>query len=344
MTTTCLINNYNYARFLGEAIDSALAQTVPFDEIIVVDDGSTDESVELLKARYARQRSVQIVAKQNQGQLSCFNEGFARATGELVFFLDADDVYDPEYLAQSLAAYERNRHYDFVICGHRTFGRCDTVRLKFAENRDLGYSVIAAVYLREWIGGPTSCLSMRRGVLEKILPVPFLADWRTRADDCLVFGASLAGARKYYLAKPLVRYRIHDHNQFAGRKADRCEVYRRRLAVNVLFEHFQRQFGYDVPRLAEFHHREFRTIERPTVRQFFRYLGISLSARLPMLRRLACAGDMAGHLLRTSLRPTSEGTTDMASDASAATEDILTMPPRGLLPSASHDVIGRRAA
>ena len=83
MKTTCLINSFNYVRYLPEAIDSALKQTQPFDEVIVVDDGSTDGSRELLFSRYALLPQVQIVAKANGGQLSCFNAGFRRATGTL---------------------------------------------------------------------------------------------------------------------------------------------------------------------------------------------------------------------------------------------------------------------
>jgi glycosyltransferase involved in cell wall biosynthesis len=302
MTTTCLINNYNYGHFIGQAVDSALGQTVPFDQIIVVDDGSTDGSVDLLAGRYSQQPAVQVIAKDNQGQLSCFNEGFARTTGDIVFFLDADDVYEPNYVESALDLYSRHPHVDFVSCGHRQFDQQDRLNLEFSQNRDLGYSVILTAYLRQWIGAPTSCISMRRGMLEKILPLPFLEMWRTRADDCLVFGASLAGARKYYLAQPLVRYRVHDQNQFFGHASNKFAVYRRRLAINALFQHMESKFCYDVQRLAEFHHREFCTIARPTLRQLKDYARISMALRASLFRRLACLVVMTGHVLSTAMR------------------------------------------
>ena len=194
ITTTCLVSNFNYASYVGEAIDGALRQTVPFSEIIVVDDGSTDGSLEFLKARYSRQPLVQIVGKQNAGQLSCFNEGFARATGDIVFFLDADDIYEPQYVDEALRVYDRHPSCDFLACGRQMFGNKVGVSFRYPTDRDFGYSALNTAHRREWIGASTSCLSIRRHILDEILPLPFVHDWRTRADDCLVFGASLAGA------------------------------------------------------------------------------------------------------------------------------------------------------
>ncbi|HTM55324.1 MAG TPA: glycosyltransferase [Pirellulales bacterium] len=302
MITTCLINSYNYARFVGDAVDSALAQSAPFDEIIVVDDGSNDGSPELLAKKYGQHPRVQIVCKPNAGQLSCFNDGFTRARGDVVFFLDADDVYQECYLETALDIYRREAAVDFVFCGHRQFGDREALKLLYPNDRDLGYSVILAAYLREWIGAPTSCLSMRRSVLEKILPLPFVDEWRTRADDCLVFGASLAGARKYYLAQPLVRYRVHGANAFCGRPADRFAAYRRRLAVNRLFEYLERKFFYNLARLADLHHREFCTIGRPTLAQFAQYLRIGMASRVSAFRLLGCIAEMTRHWLRTSMK------------------------------------------
>src|SRR5262245_13540577 len=108
MTTSCLLSNYNYARFVGEALEGALRQTVPFDEIVVVDDGSTDGSVELLEREFGRNPRVTIVRKQHSGQLSCFNHGVPKCSGDIVFFLDADDVYEPQYHEQALRVYERH--------------------------------------------------------------------------------------------------------------------------------------------------------------------------------------------------------------------------------------------
>ncbi len=192
MKTSCLINSYNYRRFVGEAIEGALSQTHPFDEVIIVDDGSTDGSPEMLNTEYGGRPNVTIIAKKNQGQLSCFNEGFARATGDILFFLDADDVYQPDYVESALEVYRRQRDCDFLFTGRHLFGKEERDDLAYPEDRDLGYSVILTLFRREWIGAATSCLSMRRQVLEDVLPLPFENDWRSRADDCLVFGASLA--------------------------------------------------------------------------------------------------------------------------------------------------------
>jgi glycosyltransferase involved in cell wall biosynthesis len=301
MKTACLVNNYNYQRYLGDCIDSAVRQSMPFDEIIVVDDGSTDGSLELLARRYGKNPRIQIVAKRNAGQLSCFNEGFAHSSADLVFFLDADDIYEPDYLETAMRMYQREPGIDFLFCGHRLFGRRDGVELRYPEDRDLGYSVILTAYMCEWIGAPTSCLSMRRHVLDQILPLPFLDAWRTRADDCLVFGASLAGARKYFLAQPLVRYRVHANNQFFGRKCDEHAKFRRRLAMNALFQHLEAKFCYDERRFGEFHHREFRTLTNPTLRQLLKYCTISRRARLSLSQRLKSYTALTGHYLRSKL-------------------------------------------
>src|SRR5207302_4981495 len=84
-----VVNNHNYERFVGEAVESALAQTYPHTEVVVVDDGSTDGSRDVLE-RF--RGDIQLVLKPNGGQRSAFNAGLERSSGDLVCFLDADDT------------------------------------------------------------------------------------------------------------------------------------------------------------------------------------------------------------------------------------------------------------
>lgn len=296
--TSCLINNYNYRRFVGPAIESALAQTVPFDEIIVVDDGSTDGSRPWLLDTYGDHARVTVVGQQNQGQLGCFHEGFRRSSGDILFFLDADDLYEPDYLRRALRVYDRGRQMDFVFCGFRWHGEHGRQQPPLRCSADLGYSVISALALRAWVGGPTSCLSMRRWVLEKLLPLPCLDDWRTRADDCLVFGSSLVGARKYDLAAPLVKYRLHGGNAFAASRRDVASEYRRRLALNRLFHSVTSRMGYDTESLPQLAHREFQTIPAPRTRHLSDYLRLVWGSRIQLSRKLAQTGSIVSHFVR----------------------------------------------
>lgn len=94
-----IIDNYNYGRFVGAAIDSALAQTYPHVEVIVVDDGSTDESRQVIEGYGSR---IIPILKANGGQASAFNTGFAASRGEAVIFLDADDVLLPSAAEEAM--------------------------------------------------------------------------------------------------------------------------------------------------------------------------------------------------------------------------------------------------
>src|SRR5256712_12270693 len=85
---TIIVNNYNYGRFLPEAIDSALNQTYRNIEVIVVDDGSTDGSPEIIASYGDR---IVPVLQQNGGQNSAFNGGFSVSSGDLILFVDSVD-------------------------------------------------------------------------------------------------------------------------------------------------------------------------------------------------------------------------------------------------------------
>ena len=73
MRTICLINNHNYGCYLKDCIESVFSQTVPFDEIILVDDGSTDDSLKILEGYRNFNPRFRIILKKNEGQMSCFN-------------------------------------------------------------------------------------------------------------------------------------------------------------------------------------------------------------------------------------------------------------------------------
>ena len=85
-----IITSYNYEKFLPRAIDSALKQTYPEKEIIVVDDGSTDNSRHIINS-YGDQ--ITPVFKENGGRASALNAGFFASQGEIIFLLDADDIF-----------------------------------------------------------------------------------------------------------------------------------------------------------------------------------------------------------------------------------------------------------
>ena len=94
-----VIPAHNAARFLAEAVASVRAQTLPAAEIIVVDDGSTDETAPL-----ARQLGVKLLAQKQAGAGAARNRGAEAATGEWLAFLDADDLWTPEKLASQRTA------------------------------------------------------------------------------------------------------------------------------------------------------------------------------------------------------------------------------------------------
>src|SRR4051812_1301977 len=97
-----IIPTYNSAALLAQAIASVLAQSVLPAEIIVVDDGSTDATEQLVQCHGSR---VKYVRQRNQGVSAARNRGVASASGEFIAFLDADDVWHPRKLELQMAAF-----------------------------------------------------------------------------------------------------------------------------------------------------------------------------------------------------------------------------------------------
>lgn len=112
MKVSVLIPVYNTERYVAAAIDSVLAQTRPADEVIVVDDGSTDGTSEVLAGFGAR---ISVLRQPQSGPGSALNRGIARATGDFLSFLDADDLWLPDKLRLQCDALLRDPSLDAVF-------------------------------------------------------------------------------------------------------------------------------------------------------------------------------------------------------------------------------------
>jgi glycosyltransferase involved in cell wall biosynthesis len=113
-SVSVIIPTYNCARYIGEAIESVLSQTRKATDIIVVDDGSTDETAVVLRP-YIDKRTVSYVRQENQGPGAARNAGIALATGDYIAFLDADDALTPDSLEKRVGLIEAVPEMNFVF-------------------------------------------------------------------------------------------------------------------------------------------------------------------------------------------------------------------------------------
>jgi len=102
-TVSVVIPNFQYAQYVGEAIQSALDQTYPVLEVIVVDDGSYDKSVEVINEWVKKDKRVHLRQQKNMGVATARNGGIAQSIGDFFICLDADDKLDPTYVEKTVA-------------------------------------------------------------------------------------------------------------------------------------------------------------------------------------------------------------------------------------------------
>jgi glycosyltransferase involved in cell wall biosynthesis len=208
-----LINNCNYGRFVADSIDSALTQTYSNCEVIVVDDGSKDNSREVISSFGSR---IKTVFKSNGGQATAFNAGFAESSGDVICFLDSDDVFLPNKVEQAVDG--------LAVC---PAGWCfhhiqltDTA-LKPVATPPIPYSTGRYDFRAELLGGKctfappaTSGLTFARSLLDQVMPIP---ETCTSSDNYLKL-ASLALEPGYFIAEQYALQRIHGDNAYTGRK------------------------------------------------------------------------------------------------------------------------------
>jgi glycosyltransferase involved in cell wall biosynthesis len=144
-TVSVVIANYNMARSVGQAIRSVLGQSRPPIEVIVVDDGSTDNSRQVIREIAAEAPRVVVIEQPNSGQTRAKNAGARRATGSILGFCDADDYWLPQKLEMQLPLFERSEvalvysGARWVDLEDRTLGR---VPQRHFTGRVLGHLIV----------------------------------------------------------------------------------------------------------------------------------------------------------------------------------------------------------
>ena len=221
MRKVCVVTNYNYDKYLPFCLNSLVKQSVRFDVIYVVDDGSTDKSKSIIQEYAKSFQEIVPLFKDNAGQLSCFN--FAReyiTDDDLVWFIDSDDYYPPDYVELFLIA-TKGSTSDFFFCKTVKFYTEDTIpKTALLESKpaiDIELSIQMTRLAKCWIGGPTSAIVVSGSLYNNIFPYPYESQWKTCADEILVFASSLGGYSKTFLPSLGFGYRVHDSNKEYGR-------------------------------------------------------------------------------------------------------------------------------
>ena len=234
-----LMSNFNYARYLDEAIGSALNQTYRNIELIICDDGSTDNSVSIIERYERRDSRLHLIRKANGGQASGFNVAFAACQGELVALLDSDDCFLPHKIEKIVANFQAHPDAGFGL--HRV------IRMT-ADRRRQGVWPMSAPLAFGWYGTsllqdggimpympPTSGLSFHRDVADLMFPLscePILIG----CPDQLITRLAPLLTKVTRVDEALSEYRLHGGNQYGPARASAASFKRELDYCDVLWK------------------------------------------------------------------------------------------------------------
>jgi hypothetical protein len=201
-----VIANYNYGRFLKDSIESVLVQDYPAAQLIVVDDGSTDNSREVIESFGD---SVEAVYKSNGGQISSWNLGLSKASGDLIVLLDSDDLLAPGALRGYAIAFQqpgvvRCQGYMRLITaeGKPTGGWIPTRRPEDENLKEIVLGFGPGCYISTAASGNAWAASF----IKEIMPLP---EGVAAAADALLFDAAPLYGKTITLEKHVASYRLH---------------------------------------------------------------------------------------------------------------------------------------
>lgn len=229
-----LLNNHNYGRYLGAALQSVLDQDYPSEsvEIVAVDDASTDDSRSVLAGFAPRVKAV--LRGKNGGQAAAFNDGFKAATGDVLCLLDSDDWWAPGKLSRVVERFEREPDLGMVQHWCQEIGPSGPFATKFPR---LPSRYDADDFLAgRCVFTGTTGLSFRASALKRLLPVP--EELRIDADSYLY--NALLDAPAGNIDETLGFRRVHGANRYAGRMRDPARLAEHRRALDILDRELER--------------------------------------------------------------------------------------------------------
>jgi len=211
---TALVDTYNHERYIEQALGSVLEQGLsPSElEIVVVDDGSTDGTPEIIQKFLPR---VKYLRKKNGGQASAFNAAFQAVSGQIVAILDGDDWWAKGKLPAVIAELEQNPEVSAVSHAYYRFYEATSRLIIVGPPKTIHVSLASPEAARaaqsEWIYLQPSALTVRRKVLEQVMPIPEVLVFS--ADSPIATASMAMGVR--VLPQPLSYYRFHSSNLWA---------------------------------------------------------------------------------------------------------------------------------
>jgi glycosyltransferase involved in cell wall biosynthesis len=244
-TVSVIIPTYNYAHFLATAIESVLNQTYTDFELIVVDDGSTDNTKQVVAA-FQSNHQVQYVFQSNQGDAAARNTGIRQSSGKYLAFLDSDDAWTPDKLQIQTTVLEQYRHYSIVYSAviYQIFQQKQLVSSRIVhKSRRYEQSLYEDLLYQNTIIGSHSGVVVRREAFEKL----GLFDEAFHICDLDLWRRFSEFYNFYYVPQALVYIRKHDTNLSRNREliADNYARY-----IQKLNRDLPKHYRYHLPRVS----------------------------------------------------------------------------------------------
>ena len=179
MLVSIIVTSYNYQQYIKDTINSVLKQTYKNLELIVIDDASTDSSVEIIKEIAGNDSRIKLILNnENLGLKKSIQKALKEASGEWISFLESDDLWREDYLEKKVKIIEQDRHFGFIFNDVELFG--ETIKKSFPKTKGV---FPRSMFYEFGISNPVltmSCVMVKKNLLELIdfdTPIDRLLDW-----------------------------------------------------------------------------------------------------------------------------------------------------------------------